>query len=482
MTTLSPFIKLALLQDGVSPKSAPGPVRPADQTNGIKPIVIPNHAAEDPNAVSPEQTKAEQGQVKAEQTAQQAQMKALEAGHQQKLQQQQILHTKAMSNAANNMGAGYFGKRFSTTMGNISKLTQQASMSRLNHGLYGLKTAADAPSAPTLTRSGKPWPTGRAAPTGVLKGPHIADLYRDNGINYKALQAGHYGDPAAPVPGVMDTLWNGIKEPSKALPIARAGISTVPGLNWFAGDKPVTPFGETPWQPFSNSAKPGTVGALMPTSLLNGVANATQWMGNKALNLPRVLGNAGLAVGATGLGAASHTGQAYAAAPDAYKELSAAHATPEGIWNTPTDKLTKTKAMLGQLGSGALDTANTAFTVTPWKGVGLAAKPIAKLLGLSFPLMEGPMANMGHDATVAQATAQQQALREAAAKAGQPLTTPSGSGEWLQGLLGQLGTYLKNRTGSMVAGGQPQTLPSTVGAQGLPVRSMTGFLREALGT
>lgn len=484
MTNLSPFIKLALLQDGVSPKSAPGPVRPGDQTNGIKGIVIPNSARPTEDAMPPELAKAEQGQAKAEQSAQQAQLKALEASHQQKLQQQQIQHNKAMTSAADNMGAGYFGKRFSTTMGNISKLTQQASMSRLNHGLYGLKAAADAPVVPKYTRSGQAWPTGKPAPTGQTPRVSVADAMRDNGINYEALQAGDYGDPSVPTQGAFDTLWNGIKDPGKALPIARAGITT-PGLDWFAGDKPLTPFGDKPWQPLADNAKPGTVGALMPTGLINGVANGAQWAGNKFLNIPRWLGNAGMAVGATGLGAVSHTGQAYAAAPAAFKELAAAHNTPEGIWNTPTDKLPSTKAMLGQFGQGAMDTMETAFTAMPWKGVSLAAKPIAKMLGLAYPALQGPMSNMSHDAAVASASAQQKALLAAAAESGQPLggaAAAGGSGEWLQNLLSQLGPYLKGLSGSMTGGGQPQTMASQVGAQGLPVRSTSSFLNGALGT
>lgn len=452
---LNPFLKLALLQDSVTPKSAPGPTRPADQTNGIKAISLGQSSFLNPpegaEGVDPaDMDKANKATSNAEQASQAAKHQAEQAQHQMKLQQQELKHHQAMAGIGDHAGNSYFNKKFTTVLGAVNKLNSSSRMLGIQHGLNSLKSAADTP--PLKTRSGAAWPTNQPAP--VAGGAPLVDMRPSmarQGIDYDTMAAGGYHIPTGETAG--GTALRGLKDPASMLPVAKSWAGHVPYLRGIVGDQYVEPVGKP-------DAKPGTVGAALAP-----LATGANWL----LNAPRMVGNTAVNVAGNAMGAVSHLGQAAYQAPGAIGELSSA-VQQHGLWDAPTSALPKMQSMLGHLGGGAMDTAQTAFAVAPWgRALGWGGKA---LRSLAWPAIEDPIANFSKAHAAAEAGKQQEALRAAAVQAGQPAVGGGGS-EWLTGLLSQIGPYLKGLANRHLQA--PATRITNAGAAGHAVRNSNQY-------
>lgn len=449
---LSPFTKLALLQDSVTPKGAPGPARPANP-NGIKAISLGQSSFLNPpegeEGVDPaDMDKANKATSNAEQASQAAKHQAEQAQHQMKLQQQELKHHQAMAGMGNHASNSYFNKKFTTVLGAVNKLNSSSRMLGIQHGLSGLKSAT---TQDLKTRSGAAWPTNQPAPP--AGGSPLVDIRPSmarQGIDYDTMAAGGYHIPAGETAG--GTAWRGLKDPASMLPVAKSWAGHVPYLRGLVGDQYVEPIGKP-------GAKPGTLGSAVAP-----LATGANWL----LNAPRTLGNAAVNVATNAMGAVSHLGQAAYQAPGAVKELGSA-VQQHGFWDTPMGELPKLQATLGHLGSGAMDTAQTAMSVVPWgRGAGLGAKA----MGTMWPAIEDPIANLSKSHAAAEASKQQEALRAAAVKASLPGSQPAGSAEWLTGLMSKFGPYLKGLVSSPQA---PVGRITDAGAAGHQVRNANQF-------
>lgn len=412
--------------------------------------------------VPPEQmAKAQEAATKAKQDLQLAQQ-------QNKLQALETKNLQAAAGANKALTSGLFGRQFASTMSTINGLRTRATNSQVGHGLF--KVAETTPSAyPARTRSGKPWPTARADgspwpvdPTKAPKMQHPSKYYADAGIDYNSLLAGQYGQPADATPGVGSILWKGVKDPASMLTVARAGLNGA-GI---AGNTAAQPL-KTPWRPFNEKAEAGTVGALLPTGLVNSALDSVRSAVNWTANIPRHVVNAGMQVGATGLGAVSHLGQAAANVPGAIGEVYDAARSPEGLLGTQTSTFKRLAAMGSHLGTGLMNTAETSLAAAP--GIGALARAGA----YAYPLLSAPLGNWADSRQIAARSGQFDGLRDQVLSNlnAQPQTPATQNLGWVRDLLAQLGPYLKGLPGRLGMEAPSAPMISEVGKGGLPVRS-----------
>lgn len=414
--------------------------------------------------VPPEQmAKAEEAANKAKQDLQLAQQ-------QNKLQALETKNLQAAAGANKALTSGLFGRQFASTMNTINGLRTKATNSQVGHGLFKVAETTSTPSAyPARTRSGKPWPAVRADgspwPTDPTKAPkmqHPSKYYADAGIDYKSVQEGKYGQPTDATPGVGSILWKGVKDPASMLTIARAGLNGT-GI---AGNTAVQPL-KTPWRPFNEKYEAGTVGALLPTGLANSALDSVRGAVNWTANIPRHLVNAGMQVGATGLGAASHLGQAAYNAPSAAGEIYDAARSPEGLLGSPTSTFKRLAAMGSHFGTGLMNTAETALTVAPGAGT------LARAGAYAYPLLSAPLGNWADNRQIAARSGQFDELRDQVlSNLNTPTQAPAGPDlDWLRDLFSQLGPYLKGLPSRLGVEASSAPMISEIGKGGLPVRS-----------
>lgn len=449
---MTPFFKLALLQEHVTPKGLPGPARPPNP-NAIKPISIgPTQAlpgAQEEQGIAPEehqkvQEQAEQAQQQAKQQVEQAKQEAALATQQQKLQLQQMKHQEAMQSGGQATIQGFVGQRFQGLSKRIQNLNKSSLKHRVTYNLFP-KLAADTPQR--MTRSGKSWPTfqsfsgwnGTPADSTYKAKPPVTGV------------PGYTPELMANIQAAPNSTWDAYKDPT----------ATMDNMQERAGLEGSSLFGSTPNAPFKTNPNQG--------ALTLGNLGAT--VGNLGSNLPRYVTNFATDAGARVLGAASHSGQALAApvvaAGGAWDQAKADVA--KGGWGALDLNPFNYQSLrdlpgnfASQLGAGLRDTAMTGLNITA---------PGTMLAFSSDPVQQGIESAMGHlmpgDDTAQPATPEAAPTQEGTLSNGLQIGDAIG---WLKELWTKIGPYLQHQQADQQAAA-PGVLPTQVGAYGHQVRN-----------